>query len=196
MEKKEKNKEKELEEKIKNEEKTTEATSTESNLEESEADEKDVSEMTKEELETEVERLKKENDKYYKHLQRTAAEFDNYKKRVSKERDNIYALAVGDVVAEYINVLDNIDRALAVETADEKMKQGIEMIHKQMLGIMTSLGVTEIPTVNETFNPEIHDAVMHIESDDYGEQVVVEELRKGYRRGDRIIRHAMVKVAN
>jgi len=105
-------------------------------------------------------------------------------------------LAVGDVVAEYINVLDNIDRALAVETADEKMKQGIEMIHKQMIGIMNSLGVTEIPTVNETFNPEVHDAVMHIESEEYGEQVVVEELRKGYRRGDRIIRHAMVKVAN
>ena len=185
MEKKEKNKEKDLEEKV------AEETNVDTNEEEV-----DLSELSKEELESEVERLKKENDKYYVHLQRTAAEFDNYKKRVSKERDNIYALAVGDVVAEYINVLDNIDRALAVETADEKMKQGIEMIHKQMIGIMNSLGVTEIPTVNETFNPEVHDAVMHIESEEYGEQVVVEELRKGYRRGDRIIRHAMVKVAN
>lgn len=185
MEKKEKNNEKELEEKV------TEESSVDTNEEEV-----DLSEMSKEDLEAEVERLRKENDKYYIHLQRTAAEFDNYKKRVSKERDNIYALAVGDVVAEYINVLDNIDRAIAVETADEKMKQGIEMIHKQMIGIMNSLGVTEIPTVNETFNPEVHDAVMHIESEEYGEQVVVEELRKGYRRGDRIIRHAMVKVAN
>ena len=184
MEKKEKNKEKELEEKV------TEEINEDTN------EEVDLSEMSKEDLEAEVERLKKENDKYYLHLQRTAAEFDNYKKRVSKERDNIYALAVGDVVAEYINVLDNIDRAIAIETADEKMKQGIEMIHKQMIGIMNSLGVTEIPTVNETFNPEVHDAVMHIESEEYGEQVVVEELRKGYRRGDRIIRHAMVKVAN
>jgi len=165
-------------------------------VETEETDEKDVSEMTKEELENEVVNLKKENDKYYKHLQRTAAEFDNYKKRVSKEKDNIYALAVGDVVGEFINVLDNIDRAIAVETADEKMKQGVAMIHKQMLDIMKSLGVTEIPTVNETFNPEVHDAVMHVESEEYGEQVVVEELRKGYRRGDRIIRHAMVKVAN
>lgn len=184
MEKKEKNKEKDIEEKV-TEEVTTE-----------EIEEVDISEMSKEELENEVERLKKENDKYYVHLQRTAAEFDNYKKRVSKEKDNIYALAVGDVVAEYINVLDNIDRALAVETADEKMKQGIEMIHKQMIGIMNSFGVVEIPTVNETFNPEVHDAVMHIESEEYGEQIVVEELRKGYRRGDRVIRHAMVKVAN
>ena len=187
MEKKEKNKE--LEEEIKE----AEVVDTDSSETE---EERDVSEMSKEELEVEVERLKKENDKYYKHLQRTAAEFDNYKKRVSKEKDNIYALAVGDVVAEYINVLDNIDRAIAVETADEKMKQGIEMIHKQMIGIMNSLGVFEIPTVNEPFNPEVHDAVMHIESDEYGEQVVVEELRKGYRRGDRVIRHAMVKVAN
>ena len=188
MEKKEKNKEKELDENVKK------AEAVEKDLDETE--ERDISDMSKEELEAEVERLKKENDKYYVHLQRTAAEFDNYKKRVSKERDNIYALAVGDVVAEYINVLDNIDRALAVETADEKMKQGIEMIHKQMIGIMNSLGVFEIPTVNETFNPEVHDAVMHIESEEYGEQVVVEELRKGYKRGDRVIRHAMVKVAN
>lgn len=187
MEKKEKNKEKELEEQMKEE-------NVESTNEESE--EKDYSDMSKDELEDEVIALKKENDKYFKHLQRTAAEFDNYKKRVSKERDNIYALAVGDVVGEFINVLDNIDRAIAVETVDEKMKQGVTMIHKQMLDIMKSLGVTEIPTVNETFNPEVHDAVMHIESEEYGEQIVVEELRKGYRRGDRIIRHAMVKVAN
>jgi len=188
MEKKEKNKEKELEEKMNMEENEVET--------HEETEERDVSEMTKDELETEVLNLKKENDKYYKHLQRTAAEFDNYKKRVAKEKDNIYALAVGDVVGQYINVLDNIDKALMVETADEKMKQGIALIQKQMIEIMNSLGVTEIPTVNEVFNPEVHDAVMHIESEEYGEQIVVEELRKGYRRGDRIIRHAMVKVAN
>ena len=159
-------------------------------------EEKDVSELSREELEQEVEELKKDNDKYYKHLQRTAAEFDNYKKRVSKEKDSIYSLAVGDVVAKYIEVLDNIDRALAIETAEESMKEGIALIKKQMLDIMASLGVKEIPTVGETFNPEYHDAVMHIESDEYGEQVIVEELRKGYIREDRVIRHAMVKVAN
>ncbi len=190
------------------EEKEVEQNTSEKNQEESQVnetsekketdteEEKDVSDMSKAELEDEVINLKKENDKYYKHLQRTAAEFDNYKKRVMKEKDNIYALAVGDVVAKYVEVLDNIDRALAIETADEKMKQGIAMIHKQMEEIMTSLGVTEIPTVNQPFDPEIHDAVMHIESEEYGEQMVVEELRKGYKRGDRVIRHAMVKVAN
>ncbi len=158
--------------------------------------EKDVIDMSREELEQEVEDLKKDNDKYYKHLQRTAAEFDNYKKRVSKEKDAIYNLAVGDTVAKFVNVLDNIDRALAVESADDKMKEGISLIKKQMLEIMTELGCAEIPTVGEPFNPEFHDAVMHIESDEYGEQQIVEELRKGYKCGDRVIRHAMVKVAN
>lgn len=161
-----------------------------------EPEERDVSDMSREELEQEVENLKKDTDKYYKHLQRTAAEFDNFKKRVNKEKDAIYQLAVGDTVAKYINVLDNIDRALAVESSDDKMKEGIALVKKQMLEIMTSLGCTEIPTVGETFNPEIHDAVMHIESEEYGEQQVVEELRKGYKCGDRVIRHAMVKVAN
>ena len=161
-----------------------------------EPEERDASDMSREELEQEVENLKKDTDKYYKHLQRTAAEFDNFKKRVQKEKDAIYQLAVGDTVAKYINVLDNIDRALAVESSDDKMKEGIALVKKQMLEIMTSLGCTEIPTVGETFNPEIHDAVMHIESEEYGEQQVVEELRKGYKCGDRVIRHAMVKVAN
>jgi len=164
--------------------------------EETQDEEKDISELSREELENEVQELKKENDKYYKHLQRTAAEFDNFKKRVSKEKDAIYNLAVGDTVAKFVNVLDNIDRALAVESADEKMKEGISLVRKQMLEIMASLGCTEIPTVGEVFNPELHDAVMHIESEEYGEQIIVEELRKGYKCGDRVIRYAMVKVAN
>ena len=159
-------------------------------------EDEDVSDLSRDELETEVDELKKENDKYYKHLQRTAAEFENYKKRVQKEKDAIYNLTVGDTVVKFVNVLDNIDRALAVESADDKMKEGISLIRKQMVDIMTELGCSEIPTVGETFNPEIHDAVMHIESEEYGEQQIVEELRKGYKCGDRIIRHAMVKVAN
>ena len=161
-----------------------------------EQEEQDVSDLSRDELEEEVENLKKDNDKYYKHLQRTAAEFDNYKKRVSKEKDAIYNLAVGDTVAKFVNVLDNIDRALAVETTDDKIREGISLIKKQMLEIMTELGCSEIPTVGEVFNPEVHDAVMHIESEEYGEQIIVEELRKGYKCGDRVIRHAMVKVAN
>ena len=153
-------------------------------------------EISVKDLNEEIERLKKENEKYYEHLQRTAAEFDNYKKRVMKEKERIYSLAVGDVVTKYIAVLDNLDKAATAETTDPKAKEGIELIHKQMQDVMKDLNVEVIPTVKETFNPEIHDAVMHIENKDYGEQEIVEELRSGYKMGDRVLRHAMVKVAN
>ena len=153
-------------------------------------------EVTVKDLTEEIEKLKKENEKYYEHLQRTAAEFDNYKKRVLKEKEKIYSLAVGDVVTKYIAVLDNLDKAVNAETTDPKAKEGIELIHKQMQEVMKEFNVELIPTVKETFNPEVHDAVMHIENKDYGEQEVVEELRCGYKMGDRVLRHAMVKVAN
>ena len=153
-------------------------------------------EITVKDLTEEIEKLKKENEKYYEHLQRTAAEFDNYKKRVLKEKEKIYSLAVGDVVTKYIAVLDNLDKAVVAETTDPKAKEGIELIHKQMQDVMKEFNVELIPTVKETFNPEVHDAVMHIENKDYGEQEVVEELRCGYKMGDRVLRHAMVKVAN
>lgn len=153
-------------------------------------------EVTVKDLTEEIEKLKKENEKYYEHLQRTAAEFDNYKKRVLKEKEKIYSLAVGDVVTKYIAVLDNLDKAVAAETTDPKAKEGIELIHKQMQEVMKEFNVELIPTVKETFNPEVHDAVMHIENKDYGEQEIVEELRCGYKMGDRVLRHAMVKVAN
>ncbi len=153
-------------------------------------------EITVSDLNKEIEKLKKENEKYYEHLQRTAAEFDNYKKRVMKEKEKIYSLAVGDVVTKYIAVLDNLDKAVVAETTDPKAKEGFELIHKQMQDVMKEFNVELIPTVKETFNPEFHDAVMHIESKDYGEQEIVEELRTGYKIGDRVLRHAMVKVAN
>lgn len=153
-------------------------------------------EITVKDLTEEIEKLKKENEKYYEHLQRTAAEFDNYKKRVLKEKEKIYSLAVGDVVTKYIAVLDNLDKAVSAETSDPKAKEGIELIHKQMQDVMKEFNVELIPTVKETFNPEVHDAVMHVENKEYGEQEVIEELRCGYKMGDRVLRHAMVKVAN
>ena len=156
----------------------------------------ELEEITVEDLNKEIERLKADNDKYYDHLQRTAAEFDNYKKRVSKEKEKIYSLAVGDVVTKFIGVLDNLDKATEAETTDPKMKEGVELIHKQMIDLLKGIGVENIPTVGESFNPEYHDAVMHIEDEKYGEQEIVEELRCGYKMGDRVLRHAMVKVAN
>ena len=156
----------------------------------------EVMEVSVQDLNEEIEKLKEENEKYYTHLQRTAAEFDNYKKRVSKEKEKIYNLAIGDVMTKFIDVLENLEKASIAESQDEKLKEGITLIHKQMTTLFTSLNVEHIATVKETFNPELHDAVMHIEDEKYGEQEIVEELRCGYKMGDRVLRHAMVKVAN
>lgn len=156
----------------------------------------DTQEISIKDLNLEIEKLKAENEKYYEHLQRTAAEFDNYKKRVSKEKEKIYNLAVGDVVAKFILVLDNLEKAASTESTDTKLQEGITLIHKQMSDIIGEFNVELIPTVKETFNPEYHDAVMHIEDEKYGEKEIVEELRCGYKMGDRVLRHAMVKVAN
>lgn len=155
-----------------------------------------VQEVSIKDLNAEIEKLKTENEKYYEHLQRTAAEFDNYKKRVSKEKEKIYNLAVGDVVTKFIAVLDNLDKAVEAETTDPKAKEGFELIHKQMQDVLTNLNVEHIATEKEKFNPEFHDAVMHVEDENYGEQEIVQELRCGYKMGDRVLRHAMVKVAN
>lgn len=155
-----------------------------------------VQEVSIKDLNAEIEKLKTENEKYYEHLQRTAAEFDNYKKRVSKEKEKIYNLAVGDVVTKFIAVLDNLDKAVEAETTDPKAKEGFELIHKQMQDVLINLNVEHIATEKEKFNPEFHDAVMHVEDENYGEQEIVQELRCGYKMGDRVLRHAMVKVAN
>ena len=166
----------------------------EKNLEEKEEEVQE--EVTVESLLKETEKLKQENEKYYEHLQRTAAEFDNYKKRMQKEKEATYNLAVGDVVTKYIDVLDNLEKALLAGTADAKMKEGIGLIKKEVVDIMTSLKVERIQTEKQTFNPEYHEAVMHIEDENYGEQEIVEEFRSGYKMGTRVLRHAMVKVAN
>ncbi len=158
--------------------------------------ENQVKEISVKDLNIEIEKLKAENEKYYEHLQRTAAEFDNYKKRVSKEKEKIYSLAVGDIITQFISVLDSLDKATTAETTDLKMKEGVELIHKQMIDLIKGLGVEYIATVGETFNPEYHDAVMHIEDEKRGEKEIVEELRIGYKMGTRVLRHAMVKVAN
>ena len=162
----------------------------------SEVQNEEVQEVSIKSLQEEIEKLKADNEKYYEHLQRTVAEFDNYKKRVSKEKEKIYNLAVGDVITKFISVLDNLEKASTAESTDEKLKEGVTLIHKQMFDLFTGLNVEKIATVKEEFNPDLHDAVMHIEDKEFGDQEVVEELRSGYKMGDRVLRHAMVKVAN
>ena len=150
----------------------------------------------KDPLEEANEKLSEAEDKYL----RLYAEFENYKKRTQKEKDARYADAVIDSAAELLPVLDNLDRALAVEVTSEdakSFKEGVEMTKKQMLDSLLKLGVTEITALGEQFNPNLHNAVMHIDDETVGENTVVEEFMKGYiYNNERVVRYSMVKVAN
>lgn len=129
-------------------------------------------------------------------LLRTAAEFDNYKKRT--ERDRIAALeyAKAQMIKPLLPILDNIDRASACEPGSADYNKGIEMIVKQFCELGSQLGITPIGEVGDSFDPNIHEAVMHIEDENLGENVVAQVLQKGYKLGDTVIRTAMVQVAN
>ncbi|MBE7029855.1 MAG: nucleotide exchange factor GrpE [Ruminococcaceae bacterium] len=133
------------------------------------------------------------NDRYM----RLAAEYDNFKKRTIREKEAIYTDSVGDTVAALLPVMDNLSRALASFPDKEgEYYKGVEMVLKQTQDIFTNLGVTEIPSVGEEFNPELHSAVMHIEDETVADNTVVEEFQKGYKYKDKVIRYSMVKVAN
>lgn len=129
-------------------------------------------------------------------LKRIMAEFENYKKRSSKEREMLYNSILGDIIASFLPVIDNLEKAAQAETKDENYKQGLELVLKQFNDVLTKFGVEEIKTVGETFDPEVHDAVSSIQDDTKKEKEIVQEFRKGYKIGSRIIRHAMVVVAN
>lgn len=141
-------------------------------------------------------KLKDWEDKYT----RLYAEYDNYQKRSKREKDARYADAVVDVIVQLLPVADNLDRALATEAASEdakKVLEGVSMVKKQMSEILSKLEVSEIAAVGEEFDPNVHDAVMHIEDETTADNIVVEEFIKGYKyKDDRVIRHSMVKVAN
>jgi len=127
---------------------------------------------------------------------RTLAEYDNFRKRSQKERETLYSMAAADTLGKILPVLDNFERAIQAECADETYKKGFEMIYDQFRGILESSGISEINPEGEAFDPERHNAVMHIEDEGCGSGVVVEVLQKGYQLGDRVLRYAMVKVAN
>ncbi len=165
-------------------------------------------EVQKEEqkLEQEVEVLKKQlgeitqkSEEYLDMLQRTVAEFDNYKKRTQREKESIRKETVCDVVADFIKVADNLERAIESTEKDcdyKTVREGIELVYKQFNEILKNLGVEEIKCVGEKFDPNLHNAVMHINDKNYNESEVIEELQRGYIMEDRVIRHSVVKVAN
>jgi len=144
------------------------------------------------EIQSLKEELAAEKDKYIRLL----AEYDNYRKRSQRERENIFFDVQAETITRFLPVYDNLARALAQKTEDEAYRKGVEMIMAQFQEILGKLGVTEIEAVGKKFDPELHDAVMHTEDETRGESEIVEEFQKGFKMGDKVLRHSMVVVAN
>lgn len=150
---------------------------------------KDKKEEKKPDLKAEMDAL---NDKYL----RICAEYDNFRKRSQKEKDSLYGDVKAETLKKFLPVYDNLVRALAQSTEDEAYRRGVEMIMNQFNVTMEKLGVTEIECLGKKFDPAFHNAVMHVEDEEKGENEIVEVFQKGFMMGDKVIRFAMVKVAN
>ena len=136
-------------------------------------------------------KLAEEADRYLRIL----AEFDNYKKRTAREKDEIYFVSKSDVVKKFLPVVDNLERAEKFSSGEE-FAEGVKMIIRQFFETLDALGISEVPALNEPFDPNLHEAVFHDEREGVPENTVTEVLQKGYQLGDKVIRHAMVKVSN
>ena len=143
-----------------------------------------------------IDNQKKELEEKDDRLKRLMAEFDNFKKRSSKEREGLYNSLVSDIFTSLLPVIDNLEKAVKVETKDSNYKQGVEMVLKQFKDVLTANGVKEIDTIGKTFDPELHEAVGSVVDENLGEKEIKEEYRKGYILGNKVIRHSMVVVAN
>lgn len=130
------------------------------------------------------------NDRYM----RVMAEFENFKKRSQKERETLYNSLLGDIILKILPVMDNLEIAMNAECKDENYKQGIELVQKQFKDFLEKLGVEEIPAVGEIFDPSVHEAISSVQDDSKESQEIVQEFRKGYKIGSKVIRHSMVIV--
>ena len=144
------------------------------------------------ELEALKDQAAHQEDKYL----RLAAEYDNYRRRTTKEKESIWNDAKADAASAFLPVYDNLERALKQETADEAYKKGVEMTMTQLRSVLEKLGITEIPALGQPFDPTLHNAVMHVEDESLGENTVAEVFQAGFKLGDKVIRFSMVKVAN
>ncbi|MBQ3357072.1 MAG: nucleotide exchange factor GrpE [Oscillospiraceae bacterium] len=144
------------------------------------------------ELEKAQQAQAQEHDQYL----RLAAEYDNFRKRSQREKDAIYRDAVADTAKKFLPVYDNLERALKNETADEAFKKGVEMTMTELTKIMEGVGIRPFGAAGEPFDPEKHNAVMHVDDETLGENTVAEVFQTGFTLGDKVIRFAMVKVAN
>lgn len=147
-------------------------------------------------LNEDLEAQKKLADEYCDGLKRNMAEFDNYKKRMNKEKETLYSSTLSSVISEMLPIIDNFEKAKDAECSDETYKTGISMIYTQLIEMLKKQGVEKIPDLGETFDPDIHEAVMSIEDETKGEKEIVEVFRTGYRMKDKVVRHSLVKVAN
>ena len=168
------------------------------NLEQEEVleQEAEVAEEAPAETDAELERAKAalaaQEDKYL----RLAAEYDNYRKRTAKEKEALWIDIKADTASAFLPVYDNLERAVNQPTADEAYKKGVEMTMNQLKEVFSKLGITEIPALGEQFDPNLHNAVMHIDSEELGENVISQVFQTGFRCGEKVIRFAMVQVAN
>ncbi len=144
------------------------------------------------ELESLKDQVAQQEDKYL----RLAAEYDNYRRRTAKEKESIWADAKADAAVAFLPVYDNLERALKQETADEAYKKGVEMTMTQLKTVLEQLGIKEIPALGQPFDPNLHNAVMHVEDENFGENTVCDVFQAGFQLGEKVIRFAMVKVAN
>ena len=145
---------------------------------------------------TELNKIKTDLEETTDRLKRLMAEFDNFKKRSAKEREGLYNSLLADIISSFLPVVDNLEKAVNSNTEDEGYKQGVELVLKQFTDVLSSLGVKEIETNGTAFNPEYHEAVSSVQDENLGEKEIKETYRKGYKIGDRVIRHAMFVVAN
>ena len=145
---------------------------------------------------TELEKAKEAQAKEHEQYLRLAAEYDNFRKRTQREKDGIYQDAVADTAKKFLSVYDNLERALKNETADEAYKKGVEMTMNELVKILNGIGITAFGEAGEPFDPQRHNAVMHMEDESLGENVIAEVFQTGFAMGEKVIRFAMVKVAN
>ena len=132
-------------------------------------------------------------------LKRQMAEFDNFRKRTEKEKSAMYEVGAKDIIEKILPVIDNFERGLSAVTEEQKddsFVTGMEMVYKQIMTTLDGVGVKVIEAVGQEFNPDLHNAVMHVEDEEAGENIIVEEFQKGYTYRDSVVRHSMVKVAN
>ncbi|MBU3160104.1 nucleotide exchange factor GrpE [Clostridium frigoris] len=150
---------------------------------------------SKKKLEAENKKLQDDVDGFKDKFLRTTAEYENFRKRTIKEKQNIYTDACADVLKELLPVLDNLERALSVEGGGEELRTGVENTVKLFNTAFKKLGIEELSSTGE-FDPNLHNAVMHVEDEQYGVNQIVEVLQKGYKKENKVLRHSMVKVAN